>query len=34
MDINLNLGQDAGVAVEKDGNVLVFHRGDRTWGLG
>lgn len=31
---NLNLGQVAGVAVEKDGNVLVFHRGDRTWGQG
>lgn len=29
---NLKLGQVAGVAVDNNGDVLVFHRGDRAWG--
>ncbi|XP_038076375.1 peptidyl-glycine alpha-amidating monooxygenase B-like [Patiria miniata] len=30
----LNLGQVAGVAVGLDGDVLIFHRADRVWGVG
>ncbi|XP_011633663.1 peptidyl-alpha-hydroxyglycine alpha-amidating lyase 2 [Pogonomyrmex barbatus] len=26
-----NLGEVAGVAVEPTGNIVIFHRGDRTW---
>lgn len=31
---NLKLGQVAGVAVDRNGDVLVFHRADRRWGAG
>lgn len=31
---NLKLGQVAGVAVDGNGDVLVFHRADRRWGAG
>jgi len=30
-DTNLNLGQVAGVAVDKDNDPVVFHRGDVVW---
>lgn len=26
-----NLGEVSGVAVEPTGNLVIFHRGDRTW---
>lgn len=32
-DPSKHLGQLSAVSIDTDGNILVFHRGDRTWGL-
>ena len=29
----LKVGQIAGVAIETTGDVVIFHRSDRTWGM-